>query len=168
MTLALLLKPRTIVRVNPTDGHREPFIARVVGTDMGRTKYHLGARYCGWNEYLFLDGGTWASPDEVESLATDDVPIVAALCRFDGVPIVLYPPGLNDVRPGWWHADTEEVLPERPQRLRRRGKTMFRRHKVRPAPGTAQTADVWDLDEAIAAVYSDSILANAKEGRPRR
>jgi hypothetical protein len=149
----LLLKPRTIVRVTERGpGARASFIARIVGTDMFATKYELGVRYCGWGEYRFLDGGTWASPDEVEPLATDDVPFVAALCSFDGVPIILYPEGIKDVRPGWEHAENEFVFSEETPE-HRRAQRMYRRHKVRPEPHTSQTADVWDIDDALARKY---------------
>lgn len=153
----LLLKPRTIVRVTEFGPHagEDPFIARIVGTDMFGTKYELGVRYCGWNEYRFLDGGTWASPDEVEALATDDVPFIAALCSYDGVPIMLYPPGIAGVRAGWEHVDSADILPAH---LRQRGERMFRRHKVRPEPGTSMTADAWDLNDALARRYGEADL----------
>jgi hypothetical protein len=38
------------------------YVAKVVGYDMGRTKYELGARYAGWSGWKFTDGGCWASP----------------------------------------------------------------------------------------------------------
>lgn len=53
----------------------QTFIARVVGTDMFRSKYEVAPRYAGWAEWLFLDGGDWAfigevtAIDEAEALA---------------------------------------------------------------------------------------------------
>jgi hypothetical protein len=64
----------------PEGAAREPrhFVGKVVGTDMGRTKYQIGARYGGWGEWLFADGGSWAFPGEVaviseaEALAVEE------------------------------------------------------------------------------------------------
>jgi hypothetical protein len=37
-------------------------VAKVVGYDIGGTKYELGLRYAGWGEWKWQDGGTWAFP----------------------------------------------------------------------------------------------------------
>jgi hypothetical protein len=63
-----MLTPGTYVRVSRTRGGQPeaPFIAKIVGTDMGRTKYEVGARFPGWGMWHFLDGGGWAFTGEVE------------------------------------------------------------------------------------------------------
>lgn len=48
---------------------RPPYIAKVVGTDMGCTKYEVGVRYAVWRSWRFLDGGTWAFPSQVEEIS---------------------------------------------------------------------------------------------------
>jgi hypothetical protein len=40
-------------------------VAKVVGYDIGGTKYELGLRYAGWDEWKWQDGGTWAFPSQV-------------------------------------------------------------------------------------------------------
>lgn len=56
----------TYVRV--TVAGRPADIGKVVGYDIGHSKYEIGIRYGGWGEWLFLDGGTWAFPSEVEAI----------------------------------------------------------------------------------------------------
>lgn len=153
--MPLLLRPRTIVRVTEFGSGGDSFIARIVGTDLFHSKYQVGRRYCGWNEYRYSSLGTWAFPREVEPLATADVPFVAALCSYDGVPIILYPEGIEDVRPGWEHVDSYWMFPENSPAYQR-GKRMFRRHKTRPEANTAADADVWDCDTAFARGYQPS------------
>jgi hypothetical protein len=59
----------TYVRVTENwEDARSPYIGRVVGYDMGRTKYEIGIRYGGWAEWLFADGGSWAFPSWVEEI----------------------------------------------------------------------------------------------------
>lgn len=62
----------------PEVAYREArdYIGQVVGTDVDRSKYQVGARYyAGRGEWRFLDGGSWAFPwelvviDEREALA---------------------------------------------------------------------------------------------------
>jgi hypothetical protein len=68
--VSALLPVGAIVRV--TERHtlaRPPYVAEGVGYDIGRTRCHLGARYGGWGEWLFADGGRWAFLDEVEPCA---------------------------------------------------------------------------------------------------
>lgn len=60
----------TLVRVTPF-GDRPPYVAKIVGYDMGRTKYEIGARFAGWSEWLFADGGSWAFPGEVETISEE-------------------------------------------------------------------------------------------------
>ncbi len=67
-----MLTPGTYVRVNePAIAGNPPrsYTARIVGSDMGHTKYELGARYGGWGEWLFLDGGSWAFPSWVTEIS---------------------------------------------------------------------------------------------------
>lgn len=44
------------------------YIGRVVGYDMGQTKYEIGARYFSWSDWYFMDGGSWAFPTRVEEI----------------------------------------------------------------------------------------------------
>jgi hypothetical protein len=45
------------------------YIGRVVGYDMGRTKYHIGARFPAWGEWRFANGGSWAFPSWVTEIS---------------------------------------------------------------------------------------------------
>lgn len=149
----LPLKPGRIVLVTPYPVQQEePFLARIVGTDVFHSKYQVGARYYGWNESHFARGGSWAFPDQVETVDDGDVPFVAAFCDYDGMLIMLFPPGVKGTRPGWQHVESYHWLDDDDPRTAR-GRRMYRRHKVRPAPGTAETADVWDVDVATARGY---------------
>lgn len=47
------------------DPNPRTYIGRVVGYDMGGTKYQVGARYGGWGRWLYMDGGSWAFPTKV-------------------------------------------------------------------------------------------------------
>ena len=38
------------------------YYARVVGYDLFRSKYELGARWAGWGEWHFSECGSWAGP----------------------------------------------------------------------------------------------------------
>lgn len=63
----------TYVRVEevlPETAHRpaRTYVGRVVGTDMGRSKYQIGQRFMGWAEWHFLDGGSWAFPGHVTEI----------------------------------------------------------------------------------------------------
>jgi hypothetical protein len=51
----------------PETAHRAPrqYVGRIVGTDMGLTKYQIGRRFGGWGEWRFADGGCWAFIGEV-------------------------------------------------------------------------------------------------------
>lgn len=62
-----LLPVGTHVRVTPFEGRT--YIAKVVGYDLGHSKYELGARFGGWGEWLFGDGGRWAFPREVKAIS---------------------------------------------------------------------------------------------------
>jgi hypothetical protein len=44
----------------------------VVGYDMYGSKYEIGARLAGWGQWLWMPGGTWAFPREVEEISEDD------------------------------------------------------------------------------------------------
>lgn len=48
------------------------FIGRVVGYDLGHSKYEIGTRYGGWGEWLFTKGGTWAFPRDVEQISKEE------------------------------------------------------------------------------------------------
>ena len=64
-----LLPVGTIVEVTERGPHaRPPYVGTVVGYDLFRSKYEIGARYGGWNQWLYLDGGSWAFPTEVTAL----------------------------------------------------------------------------------------------------
>jgi hypothetical protein len=60
-----------VEEVLPETAHRvaRSYIGRIVGTDMGRSKYQIGSRYGGWGEWLFLDGGSWAFPGHVTEIS---------------------------------------------------------------------------------------------------
>jgi hypothetical protein len=60
-----LLPVGTVVQVTQSD---RVFVAKVVGYDMFRTKYQLGARFAGWNEWHFAKDGSWAFLSEVETI----------------------------------------------------------------------------------------------------
>lgn len=45
---------------------------RIVGTDLGGSKYEVGARYGGWGEWRFLDGGSWVLLDDFEVVSDLD------------------------------------------------------------------------------------------------
>ncbi len=69
-----MLAEGTYVQVDeklPESASREArsYIGVIVGTDMGRTKYHIGVRYMGWSEWHFLDGGSWAFIGEVTAIS---------------------------------------------------------------------------------------------------
>ncbi len=72
-----LLPVGSYVRVTGGDAWRADVIGKVVGYDMGRTKYEIGVRYGGWGEWLFLDGGTWVFPRHVEQIGEDEALTVA-------------------------------------------------------------------------------------------
>lgn len=38
------------------------YIAVIVGYDVFHSKYQVGARFSGWDRWLFLDGGDWTFP----------------------------------------------------------------------------------------------------------
>ncbi len=63
-----MLPVGTYVKVTE-HGTGRTYIAKVVGYDIGHTKYQLGARYGGWGEWLFLDGGSWAFPRDVAEIS---------------------------------------------------------------------------------------------------
>jgi hypothetical protein len=78
-----MLAPGTYVRVREravvdrqTGAEIRPastYVGKVVGTDMGRSKYHVGRRYPGWGEWCFHDeGGSWAFIGEVEVIDEAD------------------------------------------------------------------------------------------------
>lgn len=77
-----MLAPGTYVRVvrgDLYDEHRtrvviprRTFIARVVGTDQGRSKYQVGERIGGWGRWLFADGGEWAFISQVTEISADE------------------------------------------------------------------------------------------------
>lgn len=50
----------------------QTFIARIVGTDMGASKYRVGARFPGWNRWLFSDGGDWAFISQVTVITEEE------------------------------------------------------------------------------------------------
>lgn len=54
------------------DAARPPYVAKIVGYDMGRTKYEIGVRFGGWGEWLFLEGGSWTFPSWCEVWKGDD------------------------------------------------------------------------------------------------
>lgn len=62
----------TYVRATQSWREEPSYVARIVGYDMGRTKYQLGRRFPGWGEWLFLDGGSWAFPGEVEEITEEE------------------------------------------------------------------------------------------------
>lgn len=47
-------------------------VGRVVGYDIGHSKYHLGARYPGWGKWLFAKNGTWVFPNTVEEITEEE------------------------------------------------------------------------------------------------
>ena len=76
-----MLAPGTYVRVHiqaarDTAGQvvcpEETFIAKVVGTDMWRSKYELGRRYPQWDRWEFMDGGCWAFIGSVTEISEDE------------------------------------------------------------------------------------------------
>ncbi len=60
---------RVTERTCEETGPARAFVGRIVGTDIGRTKYEVGGRYGGWGKWLFLKGGCWAFPGEVEEIS---------------------------------------------------------------------------------------------------
>ncbi len=70
--MTTLLPPGTYVIVHESLTSSRAYIGRVVGYDMGHSKYHIGARYGGWGEWLFTDGGSWAFPGQVEEISEDE------------------------------------------------------------------------------------------------
>lgn len=74
--MTALLPVGTYVRV--TDHEHPTVIGKVVGYDIGHSKYEIGVRYAGWGEWLFLNGGTWAFPREVEEIDADEALNVVA------------------------------------------------------------------------------------------
>jgi hypothetical protein len=77
-----MLAPGTYVRVDKQpvwQGTRDnvtipakTYIGVIVGTDMFRSKYQVGARFGGWGEWLFMDGGSWAFPHEVTVISEEE------------------------------------------------------------------------------------------------
>ncbi len=67
-----LLPVGTYVRVTKFLPVPHEFVGKIVGYDLHHSKYEIGARYGGWGEWLFLEGGTWAFPREVEQISEDD------------------------------------------------------------------------------------------------
>lgn len=145
--MTALLAVGTIVQVTergPWPKERV-YVARVVGYDLGHTKYHLGMRYMGWSDWRYADGGSWSSPRETEELAEADQPSIAAICRHDGVPIIWHA-GL-----GWQHMFDEFDV--RPNAHRRAAREISKAHELAPAPHTVALANIWDFDDAIARQY---------------
>jgi hypothetical protein len=170
-----LLAVGTYVRVTERGvAGRPSYVARIVGYDLGRTKYQLGRRYMGWSEWLFGSGGAWSFPDETEEISEADAvpdpaadveaPYPAGLCRVDGVPIIF--------RDGVWeHVGDEDDVPPRPtpswvdvlvagvdrstpEGMREHTRRLMNGyHKIEPMPGTVESADVWDCDLARARAY---------------
>lgn len=68
--MTALLPVGAYVRVTEPD--RLPYVAKVVGYDMGRTKYEVGRRYGGWGEWLFCDGGTWVFPGHAKQISEQE------------------------------------------------------------------------------------------------
>jgi len=80
--VAELLPVGTVVRVTERRVEQRPFmqpdalggeyvrtrtyVAKVVGYDLGRTKYNLGIRYATHPPLYVDEGGWWAFPGEVE------------------------------------------------------------------------------------------------------
>jgi hypothetical protein len=60
-----------------TDHGRERY-ARIVGTDMFRSKYEVGDRYPGWGRWLFADGGSWVFLNEFEVVTEEEATAVPA------------------------------------------------------------------------------------------
>jgi len=48
---------------------KPPYVARITGTDLLRSKYEIGTRYAGWGRWLFLTGGGWASPRHITEIS---------------------------------------------------------------------------------------------------
>ncbi len=66
--MTALLPVGTYVQVREHGPSLRVYIGRVVGYDIGHSKYHIGARYGGWGRWLFTDGGLWAFPGKVEEI----------------------------------------------------------------------------------------------------
>lgn len=69
-----MLPEGTYVRVDERHARTErrgarSYVGVVVGTDVFRSKYHIGERYMGWSEWYFMDGGSWAFIGEVTSIS---------------------------------------------------------------------------------------------------
>ncbi len=69
--MSALLPVGTFVRVvEQYDGRT--YIGKVVGYDLGRTKYSIGMRFPGWDRWLFAAGGSWAFLGEVEQISEEE------------------------------------------------------------------------------------------------
>ena len=61
----------TYVKVTEQGPDGRTYIGRIVGTDLGRTKYEIGVRYACWGRWEFARGGSWAFPSEVEAITAE-------------------------------------------------------------------------------------------------
>lgn len=67
-----MLSVGTVVLVTQRGpGARPPYVGKVVGYDLGCSKYEVGAGFGGWGgDWVFLNGGDWAFRSEVEPRPT--------------------------------------------------------------------------------------------------
>jgi hypothetical protein len=63
-----LLPIGTIVKVTERWPTERTYVGKVVGYDLGRSKYHVGARYA---PGLYANGGWWPFPSDVEPAGED-------------------------------------------------------------------------------------------------
>lgn len=139
-----MLPVGTIVQVVEQGEHaRRPYIGKIVGYDVFHSKYHIGARFMGWDTWLWQDGGSWAFPGNVEALDEDDIPRLAGLCDHDGVTIIY-----DENQRVWKH--TGDTSPFGAKARKRTSEE----HEPEPLPGTVALASVWDYDEACARKYA--------------
>jgi hypothetical protein len=67
----------TYIRYRDEQGLRR--YARIVGTDMGRTKYKLAGRVGGWGEWLWVEAGNWISASRAEVVTAEEAEAIVVM-----------------------------------------------------------------------------------------
>lgn len=162
-----LLPVGTIVLVTEEGGR--PYVGKVVGYDIGHTKYQISQRIMGWNTWMWTKSVAWPFPSQVEALDEADVPTLAGICAYDGRTVIYNEPerlwehvadGWDDLAEGcngsdiyiWWLDGRDDEAPPRPSVIPDR---RFDEHEICPVYSSVELSNVWDIDAAWAGYRAD-------------